>query len=172
MNSLELDDLDFRLLDLLSKDARVSNRKIAAILGVTEGTIRGRIKRLQQENLIRFTAITNTAYLGSTRLVFLGIEADQAKVKDVAHQIAEIPPINCVIITLGRYQILAMGLFKDLDHIWEVANNRLRQVEGVRHVETSVAVRTIKYNDRMARITRSIEIEDEEEAEEPIGNPE
>ena len=88
--------------------------------------------------------------------------------KDVAHQIAEIPPINCVIITLGRYQILAMGLFKDLDHIWEVANNRLRQVEGVRHVETSVAVRTIKYNDRMARITRSIEIEDEEEAEEPI----
>lgn len=166
MSNLQLDDLDLRLIDLLSQDARVSNRRIAADLGVTEGTIRGRIKRLQQENLIRFTAITNTAYLGSPRLVFLGIETEQSKVQEVARQIAEIPPINCVIITLGRYHVLAMGLFNDLDDVWEVANNRLRQVDGVRHVETSVAVRTIKYNDRMARITRSIEIDDEDDGEE------
>lgn len=165
MSNIQLDELDLRLIDLLSRDARVSNRRIAADLGVTEGTIRGRIKRLQQENLIRFTAITNTAYLGSPRLVFLGIEAEQARVQDVARQIAEIPPINCVIITLGRYHVLAIGLFRDLDEVWDVANNQMRQIDGVRHVETSVAVRTIKYNDRTARITRAIEIEDDEEFE-------
>ena len=37
-----LDDLDRKLIDVLSKDARISNRKIAADLGVTEGTVRGR----------------------------------------------------------------------------------------------------------------------------------
>jgi len=166
MTTVQLDELDLRLIDLLSRDARVSNRRIAAELGVTEGTIRGRIKRLQQENLIRFTAITNTRYLGSPRLVFLGIEAEQSRVRDVARKISEIPPINCVIITLGRFHILAIGLFKDLDEVWDVANNQLRRVEGVRHVETSVSVRTIKYNDRTARITRSIEIEDEDDFEE------
>ena len=36
-----LDTLDHQLIDLLSRDARVSNRKIAADLGVTEGTVRG-----------------------------------------------------------------------------------------------------------------------------------
>lgn len=163
MSNIQLDELDLRLIDLLSRDARVSNRRIAADLGVTEGTIRGRIKRLQQENLIRFTAITNTAYLGSPQLVFLGIQAEQARVQEVARKIAEIPPINCVIITLGRFHILAIGLFRDLDEVLDVANNRMRRIEGVRHVETSVAVKTIKYNDRMARITRSIEIEDDEE---------
>lgn len=41
-----IDDLDRQLIAILSSDARVSNRKIAADLGVTEGTVRGRIKRL------------------------------------------------------------------------------------------------------------------------------
>lgn len=58
MSAPQLDQLDRQLIDILAKDARVSNRKIAADLGVTEGTVRGRIKRLQQEGLIAFTAIT------------------------------------------------------------------------------------------------------------------
>ena len=56
MSAPLIDDLDRQLIDILSNDARVSNRKIAADLGVTEGTVRGRIKRLQQDGLIAFTA--------------------------------------------------------------------------------------------------------------------
>ena len=57
MSAVQLDDLDRQLIEILGRDARVSNRKIAGDLGVTEGTVRGRIKRLQQERLIAFTAI-------------------------------------------------------------------------------------------------------------------
>ena len=49
MSAVQLDDLDRQLIEILGRDARVSNRKIAGDLGVTEGTVRGRIKRLQQE---------------------------------------------------------------------------------------------------------------------------
>ncbi|MDE2436305.1 MAG: AsnC family transcriptional regulator, partial [Sphingomonadales bacterium] len=56
MISPVLDHLDRQLIETLSSDARVSNRKIASELGVTEGTVRGRIKRLQQDGLIAFTA--------------------------------------------------------------------------------------------------------------------
>ena len=59
MADVQIDDLDLQLIDLLSRDARVSNRKVASELGVTEGTVRGRIKRLQQDGLIAFTAITS-----------------------------------------------------------------------------------------------------------------
>ena len=47
-----IDDLDRRIIDVLTVDARVSNRQIAARLGVTEGTIRGRIRRLEETGLI------------------------------------------------------------------------------------------------------------------------
>ena len=45
MSAPQLDDLDRQLIEVLARDARVSNRKIAGDLGVTEGTVRGRIKR-------------------------------------------------------------------------------------------------------------------------------
>jgi hypothetical protein len=64
------------------------------------------------------------------------------------------PEIGCVIMMLGRFDILAIGLFSRLEDIVEVANNRILALEGVRHVETSIAVKTLKYDYRVAKITK------------------
>lgn len=152
MSRYQLDQLDHHIIDVLGKDARVSNRKIAAKLGVTEGTIRGRIKRLQEENYIRFTAVSNPSHLGNPRLVLIGILAVQGQVRQLADRIAEMPGIRAVVVTLGRFDILAVGLFDDLESILDVANNSILPLPGVRHVETSIVVKTMKYNSRVARI--------------------
>ncbi|MEY2925617.1 MAG: hypothetical protein RL367_94, partial [Pseudomonadota bacterium] len=74
MTAPVLDDLDRQLIAILSDDARVSNRKIANDLGVTEGTVRGRIKRLQQDKLIAFTAITSLGLEKAGKLAFIGVQ--------------------------------------------------------------------------------------------------
>jgi DNA-binding Lrp family transcriptional regulator len=150
---LELDEFDHKLIDLLAHDARVSNRRIAAQLGVTEGTIRGRIRRLEEANCIRLTAVTSTRFAGSPRVVLIGIEANQADLKALSLKLSAMPEIGCVIRMLGRYDLLVIGLFKSLEEIAEVANNRILALPGVRHVETSIAVKTLKYNHRVAKIT-------------------
>ena len=48
-----LDEADQAIVERLSRDARVSNREIAEQLGVTEGTVRARAKRMEEEKLIR-----------------------------------------------------------------------------------------------------------------------
>ncbi len=154
MNS-PLDDLDHQLIRILSKDARISNRKIATDLGVTEGTVRGRIKRLQQEKLISFTAITSFGLYRQTRLAFIGVQVDVDNVKPVADVIAAMPEINGVLITLGRFNILAICLFNELDELHNVASNLILPIEGVNHVETSIAVQTVKYNSSVVRITEA-----------------
>jgi Lrp/AsnC family transcriptional regulator for asnA, asnC and gidA len=148
-----LDELDHRIIKLLTLDARVSNRQIAAQLGVTEGTIRGRVKRLEQENCIRLTAVTNGEFAGSPKVVLIGIKAAHGELKTVAQKIAAMVEIRCVIIMLGRYDILAIGLFTALEDIVDIANNRILALPGVRHVETSIAVKTLKYDYRVAKIT-------------------
>ena len=153
MKTYKLDKLDQDIIRILSQDARISNRQIGAELGVTEGTIRVRIKRLQQQNLIRFTAITDFRLSGSPRLVMIGIHADPSEVRALAQQIAAMPEIGCVVQMLGRYALLAMGLFIKLEDVVDVANNRILALKGVRHVETSIAVKSLKYDVRMARIT-------------------
>ena len=63
--------------------------------------------------------------------------------------------INAVMITMGQFNILAMCLFDELDTLVEVASDRILAIPGVHHVETSIAVKTMKYNSRMAKITES-----------------
>lgn len=164
MSAAQLDDLDRQLIDILGRDARVSNRKIAGDLGVTEGTVRGRIKRLQQERLIAFTAITDFGIENASKLAFIGVQADVQNVREIASQIADVPRINAVMITLGRFNILAFCLFETLDTLFEVASERILAIPGVHHVETSIAVKTVKYNARVVRITGAGEVADDSEA--------
>lgn len=153
MSTPQLDDLDRQLIEVLAKDARVSNRKIAGDLGVTEGTVRGRIKRLQQDGLISFTAITSFGLADSARMAFIGVQAEVGEVREVARQIADLAPVNAVMITMGRFNILAICLFSSLDRLLELASDQILSIPGVHHVETSIAVKTVKYNARVVRIT-------------------
>lgn len=164
MAHIQLDDLDRELIELLSRDARVSNRKIASELGVTEGTVRGRIKRLQQDNMIAFTAITGFNAVEKSRLAFVSIQADVNRVREIARIISELPSVNAVMITTGQFNILALCLFDDLDYLIDVASDRILSIDGVHHIESSIAVKTLKYNARMAKITnRAPSAEDEDE---------
>lgn len=153
MSEPQIDDLDKQLIDILAKDARISNRKIAAKLGVTEGTVRGRIRRLQQDKLMAFTAITSFELADSTRMAIIGIQADVSDVRRIAQRIAEIDSINAVMVTMGRFNIMAFCLFSELDRLHEISSDQILAMKGVHHVETSIAVRTMKYNARVVHIT-------------------
>ena len=155
MSQILLDPLDRQLIDILSCDARISNRRIAADLGVTEGTVRGRIKKLQQEGMIAFTAITSLGLVSSAKLAFIGVQAEAFNVQEIARKIAELSLVNAVMITMGRFNILAVCLFSELDDLHRISSSEILTIEGVHHMETSIAVKTIKYNPRIVRITKT-----------------
>jgi len=149
-----LDKLDRGIVEKLSRDARISNRAIAAELGVTEGTIRTRIKRLQNEGLIQFTVVTDFRMAGSPNLCMMGIDADPSHVEDLARTLSDMPEITCVVVLLGRYSLLAMGLFTSLERLNDLILHRIRPLPGVQRVETSVSVHNLKYEAGIAKITR------------------
>lgn len=153
MSDDSLDALDHQLIELLGRDARVSNRQIAAVLGVTEGTIRTRIKRLESERLIQFTVVTDLRVAGSPNLVMMGIHADPGRVPALATQLSMLPEIGCIVVLLGRYELLVTGLFTSLTDVSRLIRTRILPLSGIRSVETSVSVQNFKYDFRMARIT-------------------
>ena len=156
----QLDDFDRKLIEVLGRDARISNRKIATDLGVTEGTVRGRIRRLQQDGLIAFTAVTSLGIQGATKLAFIAIQAEVDSVKAIAAKVAKIPQVTGVLITMGRSNIIAICLFEQLEQLVEVASDHILAMPGVHHVETSIAVKTFKYNALVVKITKPAPIVD------------
>lgn len=152
-----LDELDEKIVDKLTRDARTSNRAIASELGVTEGTIRTRIKRLQGEGLMQFTVVKDFRMAGSPNLCMLGIDADPSQVPELAQKISAIPEINCVVVLLGRFSLLAMGLFTNIEQLDHVVTERIRILPGVQRVETAISVHNLKYEPGVARITSPLQ---------------
>lgn len=155
MVAMNLDELDLRLIKLLAKDARVSNRTMAVQLGVAEGTVRGRIKRLQKERMIAFTPITGLEMGRKSRVAFIDVQAENGAVRRVMQDIAAMPEIACVMAMAGEFNILVLYLFDEPEALADMASNRILALADVRRVETAVAIETFKYNARMVRITPS-----------------
>jgi Lrp/AsnC family transcriptional regulator for asnA, asnC and gidA len=156
LTDIDLDALDRQVIEALGRDARISNRQIASDLGVAEATIRTRIRRLQGAHLIHFTALTDFRIVGSPTLVLFGIDADPRQIPKLGAELSAMPEINCVMVLLGRYDLLATGLFRSMTEVEKLSGERIRPLKGVRRIQTMVSMQQFKYDYRMARIvTRS-----------------
>jgi len=148
----QFDKLDKDIMNLLAEDARLSNRNLAAQLNCTEGTIRARIKRLERDNLMRITAVTNLEHLDKPLLGYIDIKTEPSEIRSVAAKIAAMDIIGAVIIQLGNFDILAIGLFETLEQFHNVASRDILALPDVNEIETSVVVNFVKYDKRIAKI--------------------
>ena len=148
-----LDGLDQRIVAQLARDARVSNGHIAAALGVTEGTVRARIKRMEELQQIRLTAVTNIDRFGDALLAYIWIEAERSdEIRGVAEALAQIPELGFVAVMLGRSDILAITMVRNTEHLARFVHTRISAIAGVRRTESTLGVNFVKHDYRMARI--------------------
>lgn len=155
MTKFKLDGLDRELIALLSEDARVSNREIADRLGVTESTIRSRLKRMQSDGVIKITAITNTDMTGTARLFMIGIDAGYQAIPAISKALSQLSCISSVVVMMGRYSVFATGFFSSIEEADSMMRNSIRCIHGVNNVDISACLKTYKYDSRLARILPS-----------------
>ena len=152
MSKLRIDDVDRSILGHLSQDARMSNREIAQALGLAEGTVRRRIKRLQENKMIKIMAVTSFAGPNVPMIAYIGVRADLHGIADTARAIAELPFVRFAATMLGRYDILLITIVKDGAELVQLVNDEIMTLSGVRHAETTLAVKGLKYDYRWGRI--------------------
>ena len=146
-----LDELDRQIIERLSIDARKSNRAIASELDITEGTVRSRLKRLRDAELIRFTALANAQKIGMSNSFFIRIQVDIDRIREVADKITTLPGAACVIVLAGAHNILVIGELHGPDQP-NSSLDAMYAMPGVRSIETSSTVRAVKYNSQIAKI--------------------
>ncbi|MHB9879385.1 Lrp/AsnC family transcriptional regulator [Pacificimonas sp. ICDLI1SI03] len=149
MTRIPLDELDHKIINRLGQDARVSNREIGREFGLTEGTIRSRLKRLLDNKVIRVAAVTNANRLTNPFLAYLWIEADTAAdIQLLTERLAELPEIGFVSTMLGRADVLAMTLVEDGNELTEFLHQTIDKIPGVRRVRYSLGQNFIKHDFR------------------------
>jgi Lrp/AsnC family transcriptional regulator for asnA, asnC and gidA len=138
-----LDDIGKAIVEQLQEDGRRAYASIGRSVGLSEAAVRQRVQRLQETGVIQIVAVTDPLQLGFRRQAMVGIQAD-GDLSAVADALAELPEVDYVVITAGRFDLLAEAICEDDEHLLRLVGTRIRALPGVRSAETFVYLKLRK----------------------------
>ena len=141
--SIELDPTDRAIIEALRQDGRAANSAIAAELGVAEGTVRQRIKKLIDAGVFRVTGLVNPEILPDHQLCVLGLKVDESKQLETrARDVGRLEEVRSVAIVTGRYDLLVEVLVSSNQGLIHFLSESLARVPGITSSETFLLLKT------------------------------
>jgi Lrp/AsnC family transcriptional regulator for asnA, asnC and gidA len=140
----QLDAVDRKILNMLQNDARTPFSKIGAEAGVSEATVRYRVKRLEEQGIVKkYTTLLNPVKVGFSTTGIMMVKLDPVLFEQAAQAIGNLPEAYHVFQNTGEFDIVSVVHTVDLAHLSEL-RKRVQLIEGVRDVTVSAATRLIK----------------------------
>lgn len=150
--TFEFSDLDRKIIAILKEDGRTSNQKIADALGVTTSIVATRIKRMETEKAMKVVAVSDFAAFDYNVLLIIGVDVKGRPADDVAKDLAEIDEVLVVHLVSGRHDIEILVTLGDVSDMQDLLLNKLSKVQGIRSLDSSIAVDIMKYEFDVAPI--------------------
>ena len=97
-------------------------------------------------------ALTSWAGPEPPQLAYIGVRADLTQVEETAKTIAKMDFVRFVATMMGRYDILVITLVKDGGELVRLVNEEIMTLPGVKHADTTLSVKGLKYDYRWGRI--------------------
>lgn len=134
-----MDETDEKILGLLERNSRATNKEIASKLKVSEGTVRNRIRRLVEKEVVKRFTIERGAN-GFSALVLLKVDP-QTPTDEVIEEIVKHCGARKVRELAGEWDVLA-EFFASSAEQFNDAIEKVRSVSGVNATETLVVLKT------------------------------
>ncbi|MBB6482157.1 Lrp/AsnC family transcriptional regulator [Spirochaeta isovalerica] len=139
---MQPDEIDWKIIDIL-REKFVPNNAIARELGVSEGMIRQRVKRLKEAGILRIRALINPDVLENLQLALVAVNITESSLlKKKADQIANLENVLSVSFTSGRYDLFVEVLVSSNRDLVRFLTEELPNVEGVTNSETFMMLRS------------------------------
>ena len=141
---IELDATDQAIIDLLRQDGRMAYRAIARELGITEPTVRARVRRMEESDTMRVVAVTDVQAAGYGMLLAVGVQVENRTPEEVARDLAEIPEVFSVNVVVGAQDVEILVVAEDALGLNQLLNETLAGIAGVRRLTPALAVDVLK----------------------------
>lgn len=139
---MQPDKTDWKIINMLS-EKHIPNITIAKKLGLSEGTIRQRIKKLQDSGILKIKALRDPNVLENQQLAIVTANISQANLLDKkAKEIAELQNVLSVAILSGRYDLLIEVLVDSNKGLMKFLTESLSSVKGISATETFVMLKS------------------------------
>ncbi len=144
--SPRFDPIDEQIVDLLRTNGRRTNVELARQVGVTEGAIRKKLKKLTSAGVLRVVAVADPQKLGYAIDVFCGLQVSAGQPVEIAERLASLDPVRYVALTTGSYDILFEAMFREQEELLEFLTKTLPSIPGIVRSETWHLLKVIKRN--------------------------
>jgi len=141
---VELDEVDRKILEILQRNARTPLKRIASALGVSEGTVHIRLRRLIANGVIKgFYTILDEEKLGYTVKAIVALKADPSIYSRILESLKEIEGVTEIYDVTGEYYAILKVKTTSREELASIID-RIGSIKGVQSTSTMIILRTIK----------------------------
>ena len=138
-----LDATAKRIIELLQDDGRLSYSAIAKDVGLSEAAVRHRVQKLIDSGVMQVVAVTDPLQMGFARQAMIGIKVN-GNIREVAAELAAMHQLDYIVITTGRFDILAEIVAESDDELLDIVSAQIGALDRVVATETFVYLRLEK----------------------------
>lgn len=138
----KIDHLDKKILSILSQNARIPFKDVAAECNVSRAAIHQRVQHLIEAGVITGSGFdVNPKSLGYHTCTYVGITLERGSMyKSVCERLLHIPEIVECHFTTGPYTMLVKLYARDNEQLMDLLNNQLQTIPGVVATETLISL--------------------------------
>ncbi len=144
MANAKLDSLDYKILKMLSLDARKPYLEVSRACGVSGAAIHQRIQKLYSMGVINGSiTLINPAAVGYDTCAYVGIFLnDSSKYDEVVAHLQEMPEVVECYITTGKYDMFVKLYAKNNDHLLHLIHDKFLTM-GLGRTETLITFKEV-----------------------------
>lgn len=137
-------DIDVKILNIIQKDARISNAEIARQIGLAPSAVLERVRKLEERGVIQgYAAEIDPAQVGFGLTAFVFVRtSDRCGGTDTV--LAEIPEVLEVHDVAGEDCYLLKVRAKNTDELGKLLREKLGMLPEVLSTRTTVVLQTVK----------------------------
>jgi Lrp/AsnC family transcriptional regulator for asnA, asnC and gidA len=140
-----LDEINLKIIDMLTRDASRPFVEIAKELEISDATVHMRVRRLMAAGIIRrFTLATDSRLLGYDHLAFMGINIKEGLADEVAARLSKVDEILEIHEMHGRFDLLLKIRARNLEEMRDIVVNKIRRLPQITEAELTTVLKTIK----------------------------
>jgi Lrp/AsnC family transcriptional regulator for asnA, asnC and gidA len=138
----QLDDIDLKILQIITKNARIPFKDVANEVRLSRGAVHQRVNRMIELNVIVGSGYhIDPKKIDYKTCTYIGIFLEKGSLySTVTDLLKSIPEVVECHYTTGQYAIFAKVYAKDNEHLKDILSDKIQKISGVASTETFISL--------------------------------
>jgi Lrp/AsnC family leucine-responsive transcriptional regulator len=141
-----MDNLDYRILDMLQRDGRATQLELSRAVGLSQPAVAERIRKLEERGVITgYVARVDAARLGKDITAFIGVNIEHPKYfESFAKKVMALPEVLEAHRVAGQDSYILKVRTSNTKSLDQLLVETLRTIAGVTRTHTTIVLTSIK----------------------------